>query len=71
VVLQSAPKPCLGKTRVASFGSVWVLSRVGKGVQALKLLDLAASVPGHEGTNQPVEVSSIGVNDAECGPRAR
>jgi hypothetical protein len=46
------PKARLRKTEAESFGWVWVLSQVRKGVQALKLLDLAASVPGHEGTNQ-------------------
>ena len=49
------PKARLRKTKAESFEWVWVASRVRKGVQALKLLDLAASVPGHEGTNQRVE----------------
>jgi hypothetical protein len=52
VVQQSAPKACLGKTNAESFGWVWVVSWVGKGVQALKLLDLNASAFGGEGTDQ-------------------
>jgi hypothetical protein len=41
-----------------------------EGRQALKLLDLAPSAVRREGTRSAGRVSSIGVNDAECGPRA-
>src|ERR1700686_333601 len=37
------PKARLRMTKAESFEWVWVLSRVGKGVKAIKLLDLAAA----------------------------
>lgn len=52
MVFQITPKARLRKTKAELFGRDWVLSRVGKSVWALKLLDLAAPVCGHEGTDQ-------------------
>jgi hypothetical protein len=51
-VAAECPKSMLGKDQGSVIWVGLVLSRVGKGVQTLKLLDFAAPVPRDKGTDQ-------------------
>jgi hypothetical protein len=53
--ISECPQTRLKETEAQSCGLVWVVPRVGKTVQALKLLDLAASARRIEGSNQGSE----------------
>jgi len=50
--ISNCPEARLRKTNAELFAWVWVVSRVWKGIQAFKLVDLAGSALGREGTDQ-------------------